>query len=392
MSQDKLAALLQVSEGNINTEILFSINLPSHILAKYQNLRNSLLNSSEFSLPKFETCYSPRLSNSLKFSYLKFSKHCLVSMQHLHDKTVLLINSFNFPNLSSHSHLINKDFRDIGNNEDQVKDLTELTDEVKAFERKINENLETIKVGISGFLNKVTSDAGMRNQQSVPGSPVLGNDFGGRAGDEKIRLELMELKRENEELKRQFEIKIASARENWELELDSIKNTFEGNIKDLVEKHDKDIIILNKDNKQTLDACKRKFQNIIDKLKDEKNELNDKILVFTAKNSEESNFTEKIMNQLDELFERFMMKETRCVVSGMKEKIMMRLDSLTKYFESINQKSYHVKPNKKSFNLKEKLIENNIVLKEFEEARSKLMQHFLESPKNNKIKSNTTRF
>lgn len=392
MSQDKLAALLQVSEGKLQTEILFSINLPSHILAKYQNLRNSLLNSSDFSLPKFETCYSPRLSNSLKLSYLKFSKHCLISMQHIHDKTVLLINSFNFPNLSSHSHLINKDFADIGKNEDQVKDLTELTDEVEAFERKINENLETIKVGISGFLNKAAGDAGIRSHQSIAGSPLLGNDLGIRVGDEKGRLEMMELRRENEELKREFEMKIERARENWEVELDSIKSQYENNIKDLIEKHDKDILLSNQDNKQSLDACKRKFQNIIDKLKEEKNELNDKILVITSKNSEESNFTEKIMNHLDELFERFMIKETRCVVSGMKEKIMMRLDSLTKYLENINQKSYQVKPNKKIPSLKEKLIENNIVLKEFEEARSKLMQHFLESPRNRKIQSNTTRF
>ena len=89
----RAVALLSVAEGIFYSEILFSISLPSNILHKYQNLKNSLLHSSDFSLNKFSSVFSPRLPSGSTEDYSTTFKSILTSLNHILDKTLLIIDS-----------------------------------------------------------------------------------------------------------------------------------------------------------------------------------------------------------------------------------------------------------------------------------------------------------
>jgi hypothetical protein len=282
--------------------------------------------------------------------------------------------------------------------DDQVKDLTILTDEIESLSSQITENLEIIKGNLNSAQNNVKeieeTSRNARNFRSEEQVQMIQGE------NERLRRENLELKEEAENLKEKWNLELDNAREKWSSGLDCMKNNFEKNIKEITDSYENQIKTLKAVNKEKFEMFKESQLKVASSLRSDKNEqseiinkLNDKILMFTARSSEDANFMEKVMNLLDEIFERFLVKEVRCAVTGMKDKILMRLESLIKFFEGQEQTSKKTGKNFKSgLGLKEKLIENNIILKEFEEARSKLMLHFHDSPKGRKLQAFTTRF
>ena len=123
------------------------------------------------------------------------------------------------------------------------------------------------------------------------------------------------------------------------------------------------------------------------------NKLNDKIIFLSAKNNEYLVFVEKVYNKIEEILQK---NGIRCDHSFKeeKEKIFAMLADLEEIF-MMNRGNLKVlyKDNTDVNRLKQKLVKNSVVVKEFEDARSKLLQHFVETPKKNEfIQPLTSRF
>lgn len=364
--------------------------MPSHILAKYQNLRNSLLSSGDFSLRKFDSTFSPRIPKNLSAGYSKLARLCLMSLQHILDKTFFILDScgksksLNIESLASHRS---------SSKDDQVQDLTQLTYDIEDLEKKVIENLGILKDTITVLHNNLgildeelrNSRVSLRREESV----------------EAVYIENERLLRENEGFKEEIEVlknswsdELENARVKWTSSMDKMQDTYEKNIKELTESHEHQIMTLKKINQEKLNIAKETEEKLVEKLEkitseqsEVLNKLNDKILFLTAKNNEDSIFIEKVMNKLDDVFEKFNFIDKEYFFNSMKEKILSKFEDL----EAILQKNKAFLMNctkseaqKKVVSLKEKLKANNVVLKEFEDARFKLLQHFSDSPSSKK--------
>jgi len=357
------------------------------------------LSSGEFSLKKFDTNFSPRIPKNLSTGYSKLAKLCLISLQHILDKTFFILESCGRPKNLTVDSLLSERF----SSKDQIKDLTQLTYAIEDIERKIVENLETLKDTLSVFHNSLgILDEEIRNSRV---------SLRREQGVEAVYIENERLLRENEGLKDEAQIlrdswntELEKARCKWSSGLDKMQETYEKNIKELTQSHEDQIQTTKKLNKEKLNMAKESEEHLIQKLEkitseqsEVLNKLNDKILFLTAKSNEDSNFIEKVMNRVDDIFEKFNFIDKEYCFNNMKEKVLAKIEDL----ETILQRNREGLVNctrsearEKVVNLKEKLKANNVVLKEFEDARVKLLKHFSDSPSSLKSRTQalTSRF
>jgi hypothetical protein len=216
----------------------------------------------------------------------------------------------------------------------------------------------------------------------------------------KILRENQELKDQIQDLKEEWNEELEKVRLQWTLGLDNMKNTYERNIQEMTENHEVQLSTLQKVNMEKIAMSKEIEQKLIEKLEnitiDQKEvlyKLNEKITFLTQVHNEDNSFIEKVMKKVDGLFEKFDLIDKEYVFTNMKEKINSKLEDLEIVLEKNRMnivKCTKADVKKHLEVLKEKLFQSHEVRKEFEEARTKLLKYFEESP--SLQKSLTTRY
>ena len=399
MSREKVFAVLKVAEGKNYIEIIYSISLPPHILSKYQRLRSSLLSSHDFSLNKFSTVFSPRSYSTSSEGSAKLQRIILISLTHILNKTALLIESsnqaspFSAPSRTYHSSISGEISNLLGTN-DNPKEINEFAYDIEDYEKRIIENLEKVKESLITYCNDLQFlDTELRKYKI----PLSRDEEMGVLYKEKEALirENEDLHQEIAELKESWKYELENARAQWSYGLDNMQSTYEENFKELRESHKQQIQTLKINHKEELKELQARYtgneKNLLEKLEgmtsdqsEVLNKLNDKISWLNSKLNEDGIFVENICNKLDEVFEKYNLESNSSNTRNSKEKIMFRIKELGMLFDKNNEslkrgESFEMNPKNKI--LKQKLVENSSVLKEFETARSNLLKHFEETPK-----------
>lgn len=409
MSQDRLFALLKVAEGDFHIEILFSISLPTHILSKYQNLRNSMLSTNDFSLKKFSDSFSPRIPESAPSGYTKLIRLISMALQNIHEKTKTIIETSARPSArssptKSFQSIDKEKYSSFRNNpiyeQDQfqmpkldgdIKDITEITYEIEDFERRILKNLDIVKDAIR------VHNGNLR---------VLNEDFqNGRVSSKRMDMEIIQseknflikenemLRQEMDQLKLNWSSELESARIQWNKGLDNMQITYETNMKELINSHTIQIESLKHEHKEkhqnthnTFIEAEKKYIEKIEVMNEDQAEMfkkfTNKINYLTSKNNEDNAFINSICNRIEEIFGRYDLIDRYNEYASVKEKIISKLDDIAAVFEKNKGNLKKCTKSEAKANvsvLKEKLVENSIILKDFEEARSKLVKHFVDN-------------
>ena len=129
--------------------MLYSIHLPQHILNKYQNLRNSVLSTQDFSFDKFANIFSVGQIQEKPINYSEIYNIMIRSLIHIHTNTMMIIensreNSF-YSSPNKNMYPLKKPFPNHQFYADINQDTKKITYEINDFEKKITENLEIIK-------------------------------------------------------------------------------------------------------------------------------------------------------------------------------------------------------------------------------------------------------
>ncbi|OMJ88009.1 hypothetical protein SteCoe_10165 [Stentor coeruleus] len=315
-------------------------------------------------------------------------------MKNIYEKTGNIAESYSRHSArSSPNKSFVKERFQLPNLESDVKDMSEITFAIEDFETKIFNNLDIIK-------DIIESSYGMiRSYKEDLKSEKHSNSY---SDVEIILTEKDMLLKENDmlreemnQLKLNWSSELESARVQWNKGLDKMQMTYEANIKELTESHKAQLDALKQIHKEKLQVTHNSYKetekSFIEKFEimteDQTgflNKLNDKIIYLTSKNNEDNLFIEKVCNNLEEICEKYDIMNKKYHYVNNKEKILSKIDDIAEVFEKNKGGVKKVQRNENKsgvYNLKEKLIENSLILKEFEEARSKLVKHFDESPK-----------
>lgn len=394
MSQDRLFALLKVAEGEVYIEILFSISLPSHILTKYQSLRTTILSANDFSFKKFDNSFSMKIPQNDVSGYTKLAKIVSVTIQNIYERTENIAENYSRHSArSSPNKSFVKERFQLPNLETDTKDITGISSEIEDFERKIFNNLDIIKDTIEssyGIIRSFKED--LRNEKHSNSYSDIETIL---TEKDMLLKENDMLREEMRQLKLNWSSELESARVQWNKGLDKMQMTYESNIKELTESHKAQLESLKQIHKEKLQVTHNSYKetekSFIEKFEimteDQTgflNKLNDKIIYLTSKNNEDNLFIEKVCNRLEEIFEKYDIMDRKYQYLNNKEKILSKLDDITEIFEKNKVGVKKVQRNESkggAYILKEKLMENSLILKEFEEARTKLVKHFEETPK-----------
>lgn len=351
---------------------------------KYQGLRNSLLASQDFSLDRFSNVFTPRSYQGISENN-SLQKVVGSLLTRVLDKTMEVIE---IAYQTSPYSLPLKKFHSLSNellSVDNSKGLIEFTCEVEDFEKKIYDNLENIKETIRICCNDLqVLDKELRKSRSS-------FDVVGEGLHRDVIRENQELREEIKEMKENWEFELGSARTQWNCGLDKMQKTYELNIKELTDSHDQQVQALNMYNKEKINSLKSNFREnekkLLEKLEsmtsDQSeilNKLNDKIAYLNSKVNEDGIFIENLNGKLEEIFEKYRLNLNSGFAKSFKEKILSKVNELGNLIgKSRGLEKFEKNPSTKG--VKQRLIANSSVVKEFEEARCNLLKHFAGSPK-----------
>lgn len=391
MDQDKVFAILNIAERIIYTEILYSISLPPHILNKYKSLKDSVLSSTDFSFKKFSTIFTPRVAQDISEIHSGAMKQVLAAFAQIEKKVSLIIESSEYTEntIKSYNYY----------STDQLEHFAirngDFSQEINETEDRINQSLNIISDLVCYYnRNLKTLDEELRNCRSS-----IRHD----GQYDSVTRENECLKEEIKRLQHNWSEELENARVQWSQGLDKIQFTYESNMKHLTDSHNEQLRSLKQTNHEKLQKLKtssaenekkllEKLESLTSDQSEVLNKLNNKIIFLSSKNNEDSFFIEKVSNKIDEIFEKAFFEQKPGNYKNIQDRILEKLEELE--MNILNQQknqSYDSRSN--SNNLKKKLVENSAVVKEFEEARNKLVKHFSDSPRKGfEVHPNTTRY
>ncbi|OMJ93959.1 hypothetical protein SteCoe_3021 [Stentor coeruleus] len=367
-----------------------------------------MLSTNDFSLKKFSDSFSPRIPETAQSGYMKLIRLISMTLQNIHEMTKTIIETSARPSArssptKSFQSIDKEKYLSFRNNpvyeqdrfqmpkfDGDIKDITEITYEIEDFERRILENLDMVKDVIRVYSGNMK---------------VSNEDFrSGRIISKSMDIEIIQseknflikendmLRQEMNQLKLNWSSELESARIQWNKGLDNMQMTYEANMKELINSHNIQIEELKHEHKEkyqnthsTFKETENKYIEKIEAMNEDQAEMfkkfTNKINFLTSKNNEDNAFIDSIYNRIEDIFGKYDLIERYNEYTSLREKIICKLDDIAAVFEKNkgNLKKCTKSEAKASVSvLKEKLVENSVILKDFEEARSKLVKHFVD--------------